>query len=215
MIIRLAILGPNVLKEIADNPAETTEVVAFFGIKRCRNRPYPTKSIMLYRMGIWLQECRKAKSWRNLIQEKEIDILIDLSGHYRCDQAARLRMETCPRSRRPGSAILATTGVAAIDYLIADEYGVAEGEEAFFTEKVWKLPNTRLCFTPPDLIVDVTSPPCLEAGYVTFGCFNKLMKMTDAVVKLWAQILDAAPESRLLLKANMLEKRVAAGAICH
>jgi predicted O-linked N-acetylglucosamine transferase (SPINDLY family) len=40
----------------------------------------------------------------------------------------------------------------------------------------------------------------LTNGYVTFGSFNKLGKLTPDVVSLWARVLHAVPESRLLLK---------------
>jgi predicted O-linked N-acetylglucosamine transferase (SPINDLY family) len=43
--------------------------------------------------------------------------------------------------------------------------------------------------------------PALAAGFVTFGCFNHLAKVTPSVIKLWAEILRALPASRLLLKS--------------
>jgi predicted O-linked N-acetylglucosamine transferase (SPINDLY family) len=99
----------------------------------------------------------------------------------------------------------ATTGLAEIDYLIADEHGVVDGEEEFYTEQIWRLPETRLCFTPPKENVAVAPLPATDVGFITFGCFNKLTKMTDAVVELWARILLAVPQSSLLLKATMLK----------
>jgi predicted O-linked N-acetylglucosamine transferase (SPINDLY family) len=100
----------------------------------------------------------------------------------------------------------ATTGVAAIDYLIADPWTLPESEEANFTEEIWRLPETRLCFTPPDVSVDTGPLPALGEGHLTFGCFNNLAKMNDAVVQLWARVLDAVPASRLFLMAPQLEK---------
>jgi len=46
---------------------------------------------------------------------------------------------------------------------------------------------------------------------VTFGCFNKLSKMNDAVLALWARVLHAVPQSRLLLKAKELTDASARG----
>jgi len=46
------------------------------------------------------------------------------------------------------------------------------------------------------------SPYCLSnlQGFVTFGSFNALAKITPQVVALWARLLLAVPNSRLLLK---------------
>ena len=98
----------------------------------------------------------------------------------------------------------ATTGVAEIDYLIADPWTLPASEECNFTEKIWRLPETRLCFTPPDEEVSVSPLPALANGYVSFGCFNNLSKMNDAVVALWSRVLHAVPGSRLFLKARQL-----------
>jgi predicted O-linked N-acetylglucosamine transferase (SPINDLY family) len=52
----------------------------------------------------------------------------------------------------------------------------------------------------------VTPLPALENGTITFGCFNNLTKMNDAVVALWARILTAVPGSRLLLKTKQISE---------
>ena len=80
----------------------------------------------------------------------------------------------------------------------------APSEEVQFTEKIWRLPQTRLCFTPPDGASEVSELPALKAGYVTFACFNNVGKMGDAVVALWARVLLAVPGSRLFLKSPQL-----------
>jgi protein O-GlcNAc transferase len=133
------------------------------------------------------------------IQDDGIDILIDLSGH-----TAHNRLPVFARKPAPVQATwlgyFATTGVAAIDYLIADPWTLAPDQEAHFSEKIWRLPETRLCFTPPASDVDVGPLPALANRYVTFGSFNNLSKMNNAVVALWSQVLHAVPGSRLFLK---------------
>lgn len=135
----------------------------------------------------------------------QIDILIDLCGH-----TAHNRLPVFARKPAPVQATwlgyFATTGVAAIDYLIADPWTVPQGDEAQFTETIWRLPQTRLCFTPPDIEVEVSALPALTNGFVTFGCFNNLSKMHDGVVALWAEILARVPGSRLFLKAKQLRE---------
>jgi protein O-GlcNAc transferase len=133
------------------------------------------------------------------IREDGIDILIDLSGH-----TAHNRLPLFARKPAPVQATwlgyFATTGVAAIDYLIADPWTLPPDQEAHFSEQIRRLPETRLCFTPPISEVETGPLPALANGYVTFGNFNNLSKMNDGVVALWAQILHAVPGSRLFLK---------------
>jgi protein O-GlcNAc transferase len=50
----------------------------------------------------------------------------------------------------------------------------------------------------------VSARPSVSAGFVSFGCFNALSKMTDEVFVLWRRILDGVPRSRLVLKGKGL-----------
>jgi protein O-GlcNAc transferase len=132
------------------------------------------------------------------IREDDIDILMDLSGHTAHNRLPLFAWKPAP-VQVSWLGYFATTGVAAIDYLIADPWTLPESEEANFTEKIWRLPETRLCFTPPNADLEVTALSALSNGYVTFGSFNHLSKMNDDVVGLWTRVLEAVPDSRLLL----------------
>ena len=48
--------------------------------------------------------------------------------------------------------------------------------------------------------------PALETGYLTFGCCNNIAKLTPTTLKLWAKVLHAVPNSRLLLELAGLEQ---------
>ncbi len=148
------------------------------------------------------------------IHDDAIDILIDLSGH-----TAHNRLPVFARKPAPVQiswlGYFGTTGVSAIDYLIADPWTLPPSEEANFTEKIWRLPETRLCFTPPDLAVEVSALPALDNGYVIFGCFNNLSKINDRVIALWAQVLLATPRSRLFLKSPQLKEALVRKRVCE
>ena len=137
------------------------------------------------------------------IRDDDIDILIDLSGHTAYNRLPMFALKPAP-VQVSWLGYFATTGVQAMDYLIADPWTVPEAEEFHFTEKICRLPETYLCFTPPDIDVQVGALPVLSKGYITFGCFNNLTKMNDSVVALWARVLNAVPGSRLFLKAKQL-----------
>jgi predicted O-linked N-acetylglucosamine transferase (SPINDLY family) len=138
------------------------------------------------------------------VREDSIDILIDLSGHTPYNRLPMFALKAAP-VQLSWLGYFATTGVPGIDYLIADKWTLPESEEVNFTEKIWRLPETRLCFTPPDVAMEVSPLPALSKGYVTFACCNNLPKMNDAVVALWARVLVAVPNSCLFLKAKQLD----------
>jgi predicted O-linked N-acetylglucosamine transferase (SPINDLY family) len=139
-----------------------------------------------------------------------IDILIDLSGH-----TANHRLPTFAQKPAPIQATWTgyfhSTGMDSIDYFITDPYSSPRGSRQFFSETPVHLPHTRFCYTPPDYVPDVAPPPFLKNGIITFGCFNKLAKMTDEVVGAWAQILTRMPDSRIWLKSPALNEKSTRG----
>ena len=138
-----------------------------------------------------------------LIHGDGIHVLVDISGHTALNRLPVFAWKPAP-VQVSWLGYFATTGVTEMDYLIADPWTLPETEEAWFTEKIWRLPDTRLCFTPPNAEVEISPLPALSNGYITFGCFNDLAKMNDDVVALWARVLGAVPGSRLFLKAKQL-----------
>ena len=133
------------------------------------------------------------------IGEDRIDILIDLAGHTGDNRLPAFAWKPAP-VQATWLGYLGTTGVAAIDYLIADDWTLPSELEPHFTEKVWRLPRSYLCFTPPAEDGTIGPLPALVNGYVTFGSFNNLGKIRPEVISLWARVLHAVPGSRLLLK---------------
>ena len=114
-----------------------------------------------------------------------IDILVDLSGH-----TAHNRLLLFARKPAPVAfswiGYFATTGLKAIDYVLATPWVVPPEEEDQWVEKPWHLPETYLCFSPPRLHVPLAPPPVLRNGYVTFGSANNINKLSDATASCWA-----------------------------
>ena len=132
------------------------------------------------------------------IRADGIDVLVDLAGH-----TARNRLPTF--AGRPSPVQVSwlgyfdTSGLPAIDYRIADEHSVSVADEAFFTERVVRLPRSANCYLPP-VDAQPAGAPCLRNGFVTFGCFNNPMKVGREVVAAFGEILRRVPDSRLLFK---------------
>src|SRR6185312_17176914 len=82
------------------------------------------------------------------IKDDAIDILIDLSGHTGHTRLSVFGWKPAP-VQVSWLGYFATTGVAEMDYFLADPWTLPPSEEVNFTEKIWRLPETRLCFTPP------------------------------------------------------------------
>ena len=139
----------------------------------------------------------------NTIRADGIDILIDLAGHTGNNRLTAFAWKPAP-VQVSWLGYLGTTGLSAMDYILADAWALPVGEEAHFTETPWRLPETYICFSPPDLAVEVEPLPALDKGYITFGCFNNLNKINDQVVACWARALQAVPDARLYLKTKNL-----------
>jgi len=150
------------------------------------------------------------KAAAQLIYNDGIHILIDLSGHTANNRLPVFAWKPAP-IQVSWLGYSASTGLAEMDYLLADPYVVPPGEETHFTETIWRLPESYLCFSHPKEMVAVGPLPALKEGRITFGCFNNPNKMNDSVVDLWAKVMCAVPESRLVLKS----KRFSDPAICE
>lgn len=137
------------------------------------------------------------------IHRDGIDILVDLSGHTSHNRLPVFAWKPAP-VQMTWLGYLATTGVPGMDYLLADGQVLPAAAEAAFTEQIVRMPKSYVCFTPPLQEAPVAALPAVAQGGITFGSFNNLNKLNDEVLALWARILAAVPESRLLLKARQL-----------
>lgn len=137
------------------------------------------------------------------IHRDGIDILVDLSGHTSHNRLPVFAWKPAP-VQMTWLGYLATTGVPGMDYLLADGQVLPAAAEAAFTERIVRMPKSYVCFTPPLQEAPVVALPAVAQGGITFGSFNNLNKLNDEVLALWARILAAVPESRLLLKARQL-----------
>jgi protein O-GlcNAc transferase len=128
-----------------------------------------------------------------------VDILVDLSGHTAGNRLGVFARRAAP-IQLSWLGYPASTGLATIDYVLLDSHHMIEGADQQFLERVIRLPNIRFCYAPPEYACDVAPPPSAVCGLVTFASFNNAAKINDAVIALWARVLDAVPSSTLLLK---------------
>ncbi|MCP1772788.1 putative O-linked N-acetylglucosamine transferase (SPINDLY family) [Neisseria perflava] len=154
------------------------------------------------------------KEWRNItelsdeeaakqIEADGVDILLDLNGY-----TAGYRMGIFAIKPAPVQATwlgyFATSGLPNMDAILADPYCVPTSEEHLYSEKVYRLPHTRLCMQPTALDVEVKPLPALERGYITFACFQNLTKVNDEVLQLWAKIAKQVPTAHWRFQTMLL-----------
>ena len=126
-----------------------------------------------------------------------IDILIDLAGHTTGNRLPMFARKPAPL-QFTWLGYLCTTGVAAIDYRICDAHTDPLGEaEHWQIETPARLPNSQWCYLPQVASPEPSVLPMLRNGYCTFGSFNQAAKLNEPLLRLWANVLTSAPDSRL------------------
>ncbi len=158
---------------------------------------------------------RIRSGWRNIrgvpdaevvkmVEADKIDLLVDLAGYTTGNRITLFARKPAPL-QVAWLGYPSTTGLSRIDYRISDSWVEPEGDaDRFSTEQIWRMPNGFHAFRPPFPYSDVSPLPALKEGLVTFGCYNNLHKINESVLKVWADILIAVPQSRLLLKHENL-----------
>ena len=132
------------------------------------------------------------------ISADAIDILVDLSGHTSENRLLCFARKPAPIQASwmgyPG-----TTGLKSMDYYFADRYFLPPGRfDDQFTEKLVYLPALAP-FLPDKRAPAVNALPASSNGYITFGSFNRLGKVTAPAVALWSRLLQAIPDSRMVI----------------
>jgi protein O-GlcNAc transferase len=164
----------------------------------------------------WVTEAIRAVcAWRDInalddaalatqIRQDQIDVLVDLSGHTAGSRLSVFAHRPAP-VQVAWLGYFATTGLACLDAVLLDAWHAPPGTEAQFIEPILRLPTGRLCYQPvPWAPPQIAPPPGLQAGHITFGCFNNTGKLNGGVFDLWARVLGAVPDSRLILKWRTL-----------
>lgn len=160
---------------------------------------------------------KMADCWRNvygrtpqeiakLIHDDRIDILVDLSGH---SQNSCLPVMACRPApvQVSGIGYINTTGLPMIDYFLTDECCMPSvHDRGGFSETPLRLPHCHLCYQPETMRELTSAPhhaPAMERGYVTFGSFNSFDKVTDEMLVQWRNILQAVPNSKMVIKCKI------------
>lgn len=137
----------------------------------------------------------------NRIRDDDIDILVDLQGWTLGDRAgvlalrpARVQVNWLGYAGTIGSTRLA-------DYLIGDSIVTPQDHDAFYAERIVRLPN---CYLPMDASRRIGAAPSrADAGLpehaFVFCSLNNCYKFNPDVFDVWCRLLSETPNSCLWL----------------
>lgn len=140
------------------------------------------------------------------IRADGVDILIDLSGHTRGNRLGVFARKPAPIQVH-GWGHGTGTGLPTIDYLFSDPVAIPPAVRHLFAETVVDLPCFVTLAPLPDEVARAQAP-AMSNGFVTFGVFNRISKISDEAVDVWSRILERVPGSRVLIKDVALDDRL-------
>lgn len=132
------------------------------------------------------------------IRSDQIDVLIDTTSHTMGCRLAIFAHRAAPvQCHYIGHC--GTSGLTEMDYFIADENLLPHSCDSHFTERIWRLPRLWLAYKGDSSLPETGWRPDRE-GIIWLGTFNNATKIGVETCRLWAKVLLALPNARLLLK---------------
>jgi predicted O-linked N-acetylglucosamine transferase (SPINDLY family) len=137
----------------------------------------------------------------DLVRSDEIDILVDTVGHMKGNRLLVFArkpapVQVCAWGEPTG------TGLATMDYVFSDPVHTIASERHLMVEEVFDLPNF-IGYWSPEPLPEPGPLPALTHGHVTFGSFNRFIKIQEPVLRCWAAILRSLPNATLVLKVDL------------
>jgi predicted O-linked N-acetylglucosamine transferase (SPINDLY family) len=136
------------------------------------------------------------------VRADAIDILVDLSGHSDGNRLLVFARKPAP-VQVSGWGHVTGTGLETIDYLLADPVMLPADVRPLFAEHAFDLP-CFIGYAPPAHAPAVGPAPVATGRPLTFGCLNRLSKLSGVTMDLWSRLLLERPASRLLVKDGSL-----------
>lgn len=134
---------------------------------------------------------------RTILRELELDVVVDLVGHSSLGGLELLAERVAPLTASY-LGYPSTTGLATIDVRISDALCDPPESQSDFSERLSYLGRCAWVYKPQGPLPELGRAD----GPPTFGCFNRVCKWADTQLDLFAAVLQAAPDARLLLKAR-------------
>jgi len=171
------------------------EIVCYADVRHVDDTSRKFQSIATWVQTTGIPDQRVAE----MIEADRIDVLIDLAGHSPGNRQLVFARKPAPVQLSYVIGTGTTTGLGAIDGLIADSELLPAGVETLISERPLPLGRPFVAYQPPPTMPAVGPLPALSRGALTFGYFGRPIRLNDRVVRVWSDILHACPGSRLRL----------------
>jgi predicted O-linked N-acetylglucosamine transferase (SPINDLY family) len=131
-----------------------------------------------------------------MVHSDAVDVLVILGGRFDRNRPLVAAHRAAPVQISAHDC--ATSGLADMDYLIADRVLVppASRRSERFSERVIRLPS----FYVHEPIPMTAEPARARGELITFACFNNPQKLSAETLQLWSRLLHRLPDARLRLK---------------
>jgi len=131
------------------------------------------------------------------IRSAAIDVLMDTTGHT---QNCRLGISAHRAAPVQITYVgyWGTTGLTEMDWIVGDRNFPPHFAE-HFSEDIWRLHRSAVCYRGDRSLPNTNWKPDSD-GAVWLGSFNRYKKIREATLGLWAKVMNAVPESKLLLE---------------
>jgi len=144
----------------------------------------------------------------SLIQNDQIDILIDMSGHSGDNRLSVFHFKPA-LTQISWAAYLSSTGLQEIDYIIGDPYVTPSSDSRNYKEKILQLKDIWCCLSTSDILnISPSNLPVLKNGYITFGCFNNILKVNENFINVCSKILSRVKNSKIIFKSPQLLENI-------
>lgn len=187
---------------LAHHDYSNYKVVVYSGVVKADAKTLRFKDKVLKKGGLWRDIYGiDEKKVASLVREDKVDILVELTGHTANNKLGTMACRPAP-IQVTWIGYPNTTGLPTIDYRITDSLADPPDTTQKHVEELVRLPESFLCYSPSPEAGPVCPTPAILNGFITFGSFNNLAKITPKVLQVWAKILCAVPNSRLVVKCK-------------
>jgi protein O-GlcNAc transferase len=128
------------------------------------------------------------------IRAANLDMFVSLAGHLDRNRPTIASWRVAPI--QVSMFDIATSGLPAMDYIVADEWTAPIGGPEWFAESVVRV-NPIYVSAPPKHYPAPKDER--DTSAVTFGCFNNPAKISPSCLRAWAEIMQREPRGQLVL----------------